>query len=275
MWSWPKQIKLYESQGKSKSLGQGNSEKTFEVVLVPLEKGNYEIPPIEFEFFDPESRAYVKKKTAAIPIQVAEGDPGTAPSFITKSSEEEPAASPGASAANTYGSLRLKDKRSEGMSNLLGQPWWRWVAWFGLAVFFSFLGLVIFDQAKKRSIAQLEILKKKQSLDSFWKNLEKELSKVGKSPNFSAYAPILEKIEDELYKSLDSAFGIASRAMPSRDLAKALTESHGVSPEDAKEVTRIREYTEMVRFSSLAPTPPGKCGARDSKFDSKRKTTLP
>ena len=262
--NWPKEIKLYESQGKSKNLGQGNSEKTFEVVLVPLQKGAMEIPPIEFEFFDPESRSYVKKKTAAIPIQVAEGDPGSAPTFVSKSTDDEQvSASPGAAANSTYGSLRLKDKRLEGTASFLGQPWWRWVAWFGLAVFFSFLGLVAFDQAKKRSLAQLEILKRKQNLESFWKNLEKELSKVGKSPNFSAYSPILEKIEDELYKSLDSAFGITSRAMPSRDLANTLTESHGVAKEDAKEVTRIREYTEMVRFSSSGGSTAGEDAERD------------
>jgi hypothetical protein len=261
--NWPKEIKLYETQGKSKNLGQGNSEKTFEVVLVPLQKGALEVPPIEFEFFDPESRTYVRKKTAAIPIQVAEGDPGSAPSFVSKPAEDEPAASPGASANSNYGSLRLKDKRLDGTASFLGQPWWRWVAWFGLAVFFSFLALVVYDQAKKRSMVQLEILKRKQNLESFWKNLEKELSKVGKSPNFSAYSPILEKIEDELYKSLDSAFGIASRAMANRDLANTLTESHGVSREDAKEVTRIREYTEMVRFSSSGGTIAGEDAERE------------
>ena len=42
--NWPKEIKLYESQGKSKNLGQGNSEKTFEVVLVPLQKGELPWP---------------------------------------------------------------------------------------------------------------------------------------------------------------------------------------------------------------------------------------
>jgi hypothetical protein len=261
--NWPKDIKLYETQGKSKNLGQGNSEKTFEVVLVPLQKGALEIPPIEFEFFDPESRTYVRKKTAAIPIQVAEGDPGSAPSFVSKPVEEEASASPGANVNSNYGSLRLKDKRLEGTASFLGQPWWRWVAWFGLAVFFSFLGLVVYDQAKKRSMVQLEILKRKQNLESFWKNLEKELAKVGKNPNFSAYSPVLEKIEDELYKSLDSAFGITSRAMPNRDLANTLTESHGVSREDAKEITRIREYTEMVRFSSSGGSTAGEDAERE------------
>jgi hypothetical protein len=250
--AWPKELKFYESQGKSKNLGQGNSEKTFEVVLVPLEKGQLQIPPIEFEFFDPESRSYIHKKTNAIPIQVAEGDPGSGPSSVVRAEDVQNPAPNGSTAPDTYGALKVKDQRSDTSSSFLGQPWWRWVAWFGLVVFFSFIGLVIFDQAKKRSIVQLEVLKRKQSLDSFWKNLDKEVARFDKNERLSSYAEILEKIEDELYKSIDGAFGVSSRAMPNRDLANTLTEFHGVSKEDAKEVTRVREFTEMVRFSTVA-----------------------
>ena len=95
---WPKELKLYESQGKSKNLGQGVSEKTFEVILVPLQKGDVQIPSIDFEFFDPESRTYVRKKTSPIPLSVAEGDPGSAPTFVSKPSEDTQAvASPNGS----------------------------------------------------------------------------------------------------------------------------------------------------------------------------------
>jgi hypothetical protein len=274
--SWPKELKFYETQGKSKNLGQGNSEKTFEVVLVPLQKGPTEIPSIEFEFFDPESRAYVRKKTAAIPIQVAEGDPGSAPTFVNHPEDASNGVSPtGSAGPGNYGALRVKDKRTEGTSSFLGQPWWRWVAWFGLVVFFSFIGLVLFDQAKKRSMAQLEILKRKQSQESFWRNLEKEVTKLGNTGDLSQYAPILEKIEDEVYKTLDETFGVQSRAMPSRDLANTLTESHAVSKEDAKQITKVREFTEMVRFSSAASASTGEEANRGSRIDSECQETLP
>lgn len=258
--NWPKELKFYESQGKSKNLGQGASEKTFEVVLVPLSKGTYEIPPIEFEFFSPESRSFIRRKTQAIPIQVAEGDPGSASAVPQKLSEDtqSQANSGGIQAAEGYGSVRNKDKHLEGTSNFLGQPWWRWVAWFGLLVFFSFIGLVVFDQAKKRSLAQLEAIKRKQGAEAFWKNLEKDLKSNFLNANDAQVAGvILERVEDEVYKTLDEAFGITSRAMPSRDLANALVDSHNVTVDQAKLVTRIREYTEMLRFSSGATLTPG------------------
>ena len=112
-------------------------------------------------------------------------------------------------------------------------------------------------------MAQLEVIKRKQGLESFWKNLEKEVSKLGPNADVSSYAPILEKIEDEVYKSLDEAFGITSRAMPNRDLANTLTELHGVTREDAKQITKIREFTEMIRFSSAAPSLSGEDTSRE------------
>ena len=252
--SWPKELKFYESQGKTKSLGQGASEKTFEVVLVPKEKGSYQIPPIEFEFFSPESRAYVRAKTQNIPIEVAEGDPGSASSLPEKPLAEDSAqANLSASPAESYGTLRTKDRPQESSSSFLGQPWWRWVAWFGLIVFFSFVGLVIFDQAKKRSLAQLEVLKKRQSSESFWKNLRKDAEGLQSSHSSSqSFSPVLEKTVDEVYKTLDSVFGIASRATPSRDLAKILIETHSVSETQWKQIAELLEFTEMVRFSSAS-----------------------
>ena len=252
---WPKQLKLYESQGKSKNLGQGNSEKIFDVVIVPLESGSLQIPPVEFEFFNPESRSYVRKKTAPISIQVAAGDPGSASILNTKDTNESATSAPtqGSSPSAGYGAIRNKDKRTEGASGFLDEPWWRLVSWFGLLVFVAFLGLVIGDQAKKRSVAQLEILKRKQSIEQFWKNLEKSTNELllSTSPP-SAYAGILETLEDELYKSLDDAFEMSSRATPKRELAKILTETHEVSAEQGREMAGIFEFNEMIRFSSTA-----------------------
>lgn len=251
--TWPKELKFYESQGRTKNLGQGVSEKTFDVVLVPKQTGTLTVPPVEFEFFNPESRAYVRKKTEGIPIQVEEGEAGSTPTLFEKSGEEPQTQNLAGSAGSseTYGSLRGKDKPETSSPNFLGQPWWRWVAWFGLLVFFAFAGLVLFDQAKRRSLAQLELLKRKQSSESFWKNLKKDaegLLEARSAPH--RFAPVLEKAVDEVYKSLDENFGITSRAMPSRDLAKILTETHSVSSEQWKQIAELLEFTEMVRFSS-------------------------
>jgi hypothetical protein len=255
--AWPKDIRFYQARGKTRNLGQGSQEKSFEVVIIPLQKGSLQIPPVEFEFFNPDTRTYQKRATTPIAIDVQEGEPGSNAASILRAGEEDgkennPAPVPSPSG---YGSLRSADKRGEG-GGMMGEPLWRWVSWLGLLIFAGFVGLVFWDQTKKRSLIQLEVLKKKQSEESRWKSLESELKNVLSSgSNPQACSSVLERAKEELYKTLDEAFGISSRAISSRDLAKILTGSHGVSAESCRSISRFLEFTEMMRYSSGAGLP--------------------
>ena len=251
---WPKELKLYQSQGKTKNLGQGRQEKTFEVVVIPLSKGSLQIPSINFEFFNPETRSYQRKSTGPLPIEILEGDPNSAPPSAERGSQDDhpdaitPSGSPSSA---SYGSLRSKDKRLEGATGMLGEPLWRLVSWFGLLIFFGFIGLVFWDQAKKRSLIQLELLKKKQSTESKWKEIAQQIQNLSSaSSDGSSYSAALEKVADELCKTLDECFGISSRALPHRELVRILTGAHGVSKEICSGISGFLEFSEMLRFSS-------------------------
>jgi hypothetical protein len=248
--NWPKGLRLYESQGKSKSLGQGLSEKVFEVVVIPELAGSMEIPPVEFEFFNPESRAYVRRKTAAIPIVVAPGDPSQAPAAprLSGESADRPDTAPPAGGPS-YGAIRERDKSSEGFG---GQPWWRLVAWAGLLMFFFFAGMVVWDQTKKRSLARLEVLKRKQNVDRFWASLAESAQKAV-TPQETGR--VLEQLKDEVYKSLDEGFDLSSRALPKRELARILTEQHSLRSEDWQTLDTLFETAERIRFSSQSGEP--------------------
>jgi hypothetical protein len=259
---WPPGLRFYQSQGKTKNLGHGMQEKTFEVVVIPTQKGSTQIPPVEFEFFNPESRSYQKQTAPAVPILVEEGEAGS-----TSVTEIKPLSSGMDEGANnagltgdskSYGNLREKDKLLETTNRMMGVPLWRWVSWLGLLVFSCFLGLIGWDQARKRSHLRLELLKRKQGTESRWKSIETEFSKAeGSDLNDQACSGFLERAKDELYKTLDETFGISSRALSSRDLAKTLTNSHGVSSEECKAISSFLEFTETVRFSSgqaIGPT---------------------
>ena len=256
---WPKSLKFYESQGKSRAMGQGVTEKTFDVVLVPLEVGEYEIPPIDFVFFNPESRSYVHKKTNPIPLRVTQGDASSAPVVIDKTGDES-SATPSASAdpaITKFGDLRKDNSKMEGTGTFLGQPWWRWVVWFGLLVFFWFIGLVIFDTAKKRSLAKLDLLKRKQTTDSLWSRLSKEAQELSQShAKTDQFSPILEEAVDQIYLTLDETFGLTSRAHALRELGQLLTQNHSLTTEEWKHVAEILEYSEMIRFASSSGVVP-------------------
>ncbi len=257
--NWPQEFKFYESKGKSRNLGQGNTEKEFEVVLVPKEKGPLQIPSIAFEFFDPDTRSYVQKKTNPIQIQVGEADPQNAnanPDSVQRHLEDDINAS--ASPAQGYGSIKIKDSTSpDGASTLLGQPVWRIVAWLGLLVLFSFFGLVVWDQVRKRSQLQLDLLKRKEDLNVFWNTLLRDAEKLQKeSAPLSRYSSLMEQMIDQIHQAIDERFHLASRALPRRELGKLLTENTTaegkLSQEQWKRVSAILEFAEMIRFVSNA-----------------------
>ena len=243
--NWPKEFKFYESQGHSKSVGQGVTEKTFEVVLIPLETGDLVIPSIPFEFFNPSTRSYVQKKTDPVRISVSQGEASAVEhsSEPIKSEDSTVALTPGGD-QKVYGNLRTTENvKVESSGSFLGQPWWRWVAWAGLLVLISFLSLVVFDHLRKKSLLQLEILKKKEKIHSIWSQLSNDAKEA-------PLAQIFEKTSDLLYKTLDEELGLTSRALPLRELANILTEKHSFTPEQWKNLSRIFEFSEMIRFAS-------------------------
>ena len=51
-----------------------SGEKTIKYLVIPQEKGIYEIPKLEFSYFNPDEAKYIKKFTQKFKIKVAEGD---------------------------------------------------------------------------------------------------------------------------------------------------------------------------------------------------------
>ena len=55
--------------------GGVSGSRTFEWVLIPRTQGDYEIPAVEFVYFDPQQGKYVTATTAPIKVKVNKGDP--------------------------------------------------------------------------------------------------------------------------------------------------------------------------------------------------------
>jgi len=63
------------------------SEKTWDYVVIPLAPGTQTVPPVEFSFFDPKTKAYRTVASQPVSIQVAKGDetPGSALPVVAQS----------------------------------------------------------------------------------------------------------------------------------------------------------------------------------------------
>lgn len=76
---FPLDSEVYDTKTSDKTdAGSGGTSgsKQFEYPFIPRSHGHFEIPPVEFTYFDVNKRAYVTLKTPALPYDVAQGKAG-------------------------------------------------------------------------------------------------------------------------------------------------------------------------------------------------------
>ncbi len=71
--NWPEGLEVYDTKSESKFFKNGQSYKEFEILLVPKNKGDIEIPQIVFSYFDPAEKKYVTKTTESLKLNITEG----------------------------------------------------------------------------------------------------------------------------------------------------------------------------------------------------------
>ncbi|PIS09894.1 MAG: protein BatD [Bdellovibrio sp. CG10_big_fil_rev_8_21_14_0_10_47_8] len=66
----PKTVEVYDTKADAKYFKNGKSYKEFQVLLIPREEGEIDIPEMTFSMFDPQQRRYVTRKTDAIHVKI-------------------------------------------------------------------------------------------------------------------------------------------------------------------------------------------------------------
>ncbi len=77
--AWPKDFERYDPkmEEKTKIGASGSSGQVlFDYIAVPRHQGKYELPPVEFCYFDPDAREYKTLKSEGYTIDVAKGKGG-------------------------------------------------------------------------------------------------------------------------------------------------------------------------------------------------------
>ena len=86
--AWPKDFESYDPKmEENTSIGANGStgKVLFDYIAVPRHQGKYELPPVEFCYFDPDARQYRTLTTDAYTIDVAKGKGGgTSSSAVSK-----------------------------------------------------------------------------------------------------------------------------------------------------------------------------------------------
>jgi len=89
--AWPKDFERYDPKTEEKTkIGASGStgEVLFDYIAVPRHQGKYDLPPVEFCYFDPDAREYKTLTTEAYTIDVAKGKGGSAAAPGNLSKEE-------------------------------------------------------------------------------------------------------------------------------------------------------------------------------------------
>lgn len=87
---FPKVFEVYDPQVNdhiSHSNSGVSGSRTFEWVLIPREKGKYEIPAFNFVYFDAKAGKYITKRVEAIPVNILKGDPNAMKNVTSNKSD--------------------------------------------------------------------------------------------------------------------------------------------------------------------------------------------
>ena len=90
--AWPKDFERYDPKTEDKtSVGATGSSGSvlYDFIAVPRHQGKFELPPVEFCYFDPDAREYKTVSTASYTIDVAKGKGGSSSSQAMSKEEVE------------------------------------------------------------------------------------------------------------------------------------------------------------------------------------------
>lgn len=243
----PEGIDLYDTRSQTKSKGE-IGEKVFEYVLIPRKKGDYTLPPVELQFFDPSRGAYVKKTSEAVSLHVLEGDPSKAAQvpLLTDRGHELPVPE-----KNTQRIFDLNALSSSQLDSASLRGVKKWIYWILIGIFSIFLlgwGIPRLRNRLKGLREGSEKEKQGRQVRSRWKALSKKTSDVDLKEFLDAY----EEMEDALYEVLDRNLKIASRGFSRFELKEKLVHLYQVPESEWNELEDLFEFLEAVRFASRA-----------------------
>ncbi len=239
---WPSSLRVYESKGSSKNLSQGDSEKTFEIVVIPKEVGKIELPSVPFEYFDVGSKEYVRKQTGPLILNVT---PGAAADPLAESADlDEPKTAKTEKPVEKNIQLNPKPLDSasrETPRSFLGQPWWRWLFWSGLLLVIITGIVVTLDTLRIRSKHLLKLKSAVVQSDSFKKWLADAAGPIDEISHTT-------KLDDLISRWLNQNFHVIVSSMTRKELAQALSDK-SLNEKSIQAVVSMLRLSEEIRFS--------------------------
>jgi len=202
-------------------------KKTFNYFLSPQKAGNFEIPPIEFSYFNAQTKQYMTLRTLPIKIKVKQGSN----IVIVKTGL------PDDIHGLEEGDL-LKDKP---MINLMSQPWY-WSIY--LLAFIGFCVLLGLNKKEKKAQSNIAIFKNKKANKVAWKRLATARNLM----NTQAHIPFYEEVSKAIWLYLSDKLVLPLSVLSKENISEKLSEKN-ISHLKIEQVNKVLSECEMALYS--------------------------
>lgn len=244
---FPPQIESYDPKvAENISINEGGTSgsKTFEYLLIPRTEGSYEIPPVNFTYFDLGKKSYVTLSSGNLNLKVGKGT-GSAAKMVDAATINK---SEVAVLGKDIRYIKTSTEFTDSGNLFYGSPLFYVLM---LVPFLLMAGAFVYAQKMDALNSNIALVKSRGAT----KLANKRLALAKKFMNENK----TNEFYEELYKALNGYLS-DKLAIPMADLTKETTAaklmSRNVSVETVTKLTGTLDMCEFARFASAAATAP-------------------
>ena len=218
-----------------------SGSRTFQWVIIPRSEGKYEIPAVEFSFFNPQTGHYVTKKLNPIKLKVHPGDPKAMQNISSKSDVKV--------LNNDINHIKSSAKHLVKVSNFQQKPVWlhQTPAWYYCAIIILIIATIALLIIGKRKEAQDKDIAGTR-LRRATKEARKRLKKAAAYLNSGDDEKFYEEIYKAIWGSLADKFNIELSQLSGDTVQSCLQEKH-VAPEQEEHILKTLHDVDFARFA--------------------------
>ena len=237
--NFPSQFDVYDPQHKENVHANGGTmsgSKGFEYTFIPQHVGTYDIPAVEFTYFDVAKRQYVTVSTEPYHLTVAKGSgtPQSSADAVAKGIEQK-----------NRDILHIK----QGDLNLqtthipmLSQSWY-WLIFFALPLL-CLAGLLFYYRKQLKDRANVDLLKTKRANKVAKRRLKLAKKHMSQNDSTKFYAEILTAV----WGYLSDKLGIPASELNRQNIQMELT-NYGVAETDVNDLIELLDKCEFAQYA--------------------------
>ena len=215
-----------------------SGSKKFEYPFIPRSEGVFEVPPVEYSYFDVKSGKYVTLKSMPVVIKVAKGDANATGSSLVQGISKQAVASLG------------EDIRYILQGNPALRPVGRFfvgsVSFFVVLAAIALLGAVVYSLLKKRARLKGDVVRTRNRKANKVARGRLKLAKSYMEQNLRS--PFYEELHKALLGYISDKLAIQFADMQ-RDTIKETMEMKKVSEKNIGDFLHVLDNCEMARYS--------------------------